>query len=92
MQANQSYSLTPELQELEKAFEELGEKLDSHDCTYEDGCPCFDWMLDKYELCLELRGLRKEEDDEADRAITLSKELQHEYDHGKYTQNFPITR
>ncbi len=73
---------TKELQALEHAFEELDDKLDNHDCKYEDGCPCYDWMLDRYERCLELRGF-KQTDEEINNDI--KREL--EFAHGLWTQN-----
>ncbi len=67
---------TKELQALEHAFEELDDTLENHDCKYEDGCPCYDWMLDRYERCLELRGF-KQTDEEINNDITMALEFEH---------------
>ena len=67
---------TKELQALEHAFEELDDRLINHDCTYEDGCPCYDWMLDRYEHCLELRGF-KQTDEEINNDIKRELEFAH---------------
>ncbi len=39
---------TKQIQELSHSIAALQDKLDNHDCKYEDGCPCADWLFRKY--------------------------------------------
>ena len=68
---------TKEIQALDHALEELDDKIENHDCKYEDGCPCYDWMLESYNTSVKLHELTKT-DEEINNEITLAKELAHD--------------
>ncbi len=67
---------TKELQALEHAFEELDDTLENHDCKYEDGCPCYDWMLKKYNVCAALQRLNPT-DEQINNDIKMALEFEH---------------